>query len=83
MKNSVLKKKLSLKKKTITNLNKDALNRIQGGITSTESPWMCPDPTWFDSCHCTKDYMNTCGDSCDYTCHCDTWCSDCYTQRLC
>lgn len=81
MKKILFNKKLALKKTTIASLSGSTLNKAKGGTGET---FTCPLWTCANTCHCTKPYYNTCGDTCDYTCNgCGTYCSDCWTQRLC
>ena len=58
MKTKKIAKKLSINKKTIVNLNSDAMNIIKGGIKQSyrysECPTQC-DPTETCSCYSTCD----------------------------
>lgn len=52
MKRDEIKRKLSLNKKTITDLNEDALERVKGGL---------PD-TYYRTCSCyCSDFVTVCG----------------------
>lgn len=84
-------KKLKLRKVTVANfatpLGQDETNKIKGGVTegictvTFASPSCLPTCIQFTCLVCPTKIGYTCGGD---TCGCpDTWCSECYTLRLC
>jgi hypothetical protein len=76
MKLQKIKKKLSLGKMTIYDLNSDHLNRIHGGVAPTYPDTICTDVSIPETVCCPTDTCVTCF-TCDVTCDCSN--TNCYT----
>ena len=70
MKSKKFRKKLSLNKKTVADLNTGAMKRVRGGDYSVQPPCFDPGPTGDVTCATCLTYCATC----DNTCTCESAC---------